>query len=233
MIGTLAKSSRSTDAARRPYPDPLTIEEYCAVEEAICVALERIFAEDHLPRPFDEVKVNTRLAARLNQMLAIGGPVPAFNCRVFETVVRGGEVENAEGTELEKRPDLTVRRAGDHPPGVDRAENALFVECKVIDKDRTMKRYVPDGLLRFVDGRYAASVTIGLMVGYVDGRYALPTTLRDYLDREGCPCPSRVVARSAPSSRGVYVTTHDRHTVYPGAGSRGSIHVSHLWVAAR
>jgi len=210
----------------------LTVEERCAVEDAITVALGAVFAQGDLARPLVEITVTERLATRLNEMLSAGQPVPGFNCRVFETVVVGGEGKNAAGTELEKRPDLTVRRCGDHPPGVHRLENALFVECKVIDRTRTMKCYVPAGLARFVDGRYASAVSVGLMVGYVDGAYSLPITLQQYLNRKDCQCPSQVVQRAGPSLRGVHETAHTRTWKYPGGGAPGVVCVGHLWMVA-
>lgn len=233
MIGPLSRPLAAAPVARRPYPDPLTIEELCAVEEAIGVALDAILAEKVLERPLVEIKVTRRLRTRLNEMLSLGQPVPGFNCRIFETVVVGNEEENAAGTELEKRPDLTIRRSGEHPLGVQRGENALFIECKVVDRTRTMKRYVPDGLARFVDGRYASAVSIGLMVAYVDGAYSLPGTLEQYLRRKDCPCPAPVTRRGGASQRGVHVTSHARTWPYPDGGAPGAVRVGHLWVTAR
>jgi hypothetical protein len=232
MTGSLAKPLAPRPGARRPYPDPLTREELCAVEEAIGVALEAILADRGRARPLDEVTVTHRLRRRLNEMLNDGQPVPGFTCRVFETLVVGNEEENAAGTAQEKRPDLTVRRCGPHPVGVDRGDNALFVECKVIDGTRTMRCYVPDGLARFVAGTYARAVSIGLMVGYVDGAYALPTTLQRYLDRAECGVPARVAPRPGPAMRPVYVTIHPRPWPYPEGGAPGDIRIGHLWITA-
>lgn len=230
MKVSLATPLTPRPTASRPYPDPLTPEELYAVEEAISVALERILTERSLARPLDEVTVTHRLRQRLNEMLNDSQPVPGFNCFLFETLVVGNEEENAAGTAMEKRPDLTIRRCGPHPVGVDRGDNALFIECKVVDATRTMKCYVPDGLARFVAGTYARAVSIGLMVGYVQGSYALPQTLQQYLDRPGCQVPAKVTARQSPSTRAMYVSVHPRSWSYPGGGHPGDIRIGHLWV---
>lgn len=231
MMGSLAKPITARPIARRPYPDPLTFEEVCAVEEAICVALEAILGERDLARPLDEVTVTRRLRRRLNEMLNDGEPVLGFTCRVFETLVVGNEEENAAGTAQEKRPDLTLRRSGQHPAGVDRGDNALFIECKVVDATRTMKCYVPDGLARFVIGTYARAVSIGLMVAYVDGPYALPRTLQQYLDRRDCKFPAQVVSQGS-AGRPRHVTVHPRTWTFPEGGAPGDIRIGHLWVVA-
>lgn len=231
MSALLAKPLTVRPSAQRPYPDPLTFEELCAVEEALRVALEAILADQDIVRPLDEVTVTRRLRLRLNEMLNDGRPVPGFTCRVFETLVVGNEEEDSTGAAQEKRPDLTVRRCGPHPVGVDRGDNALFVECKVIDSTRTMKRYVPDGLARFVVGTYARAVSIGLMVGYVDGPYRLPGTLQRYLDRADCVVPARVALRGGSAAPLRFATTHPRPWSYPGGGAPGDIRVAHLWVS--
>ena len=233
MKGGLAIPLTPRPAGRRPYPDPLTPEELCAVEEAIGRALEVILADRRLQRPLDEVTVTHRLRRRLNQMLNDGQPVPGFTCLLFETLVVGNEEENAAGTAKEKRPDLTIRRCGPHPIGVDRGDNALFIECKVVDATRTMKRYVPDGLARFVTGTYAGAVSVGLMVGYVQGPYALPGTLQRYLDRSDCEVPAKLTARHGSSARTVYDSVHRRSWSYPGGGRPSTIRVGHLWVLVR
>lgn len=231
MRGLLARPLAPPPSARLPYPDPLTEEEHHAVVEALRVALTATLAEADLTRPLQEVTVTHRLQHRLNAMLNEGQPVSAFNCRVFETVVVGNEMRNAAGTAQEKRPDLTVRRGGPHPVGFDRGDNALFIECKVIDAERLMGEYVPKGLGRFVDGTYAHAVPVGLMVGYVDGPFTLPQRLQQYLRRRDCPVPFR--ALHAPrEAGGLTVTVHPRGWTYPDGGAPGDIHVGHLWVAA-
>lgn len=44
-----------------------------------------------------------------------------------------------------------------------------------------MSRYCGDGLLRFVDGRYAWAVALGLMVGYARSGYTLPDHVEEHL----------------------------------------------------
>jgi len=230
MKASLARPLPPPPPAPRPYPDPLTAEEQRAVEDALRVALTATLAEPDITRPLQEVTVTHRLRDRLNTMLNAGQPVAAFSCSVFETVVVGNEEANVGGTAQEKRPDLTIRRCGVHRAGVHRGDNALFIECKVVDATRTMKRYVPDGLARFVDGTYARAVSIGLMVAYVDGPYRLPGTLQKYLRSKGCKLPTHAL-HPAGSKGGLPVSVHPRGRPYPEGGMPGDIRVGHLWVA--
>lgn len=45
----------------------------------------------------------------------------------------------------------------------------LMIECKRLDLSDLCRRYVKNGILRFVDGRYGSDVGYGVMVGYVLG----------------------------------------------------------------
>jgi hypothetical protein len=59
------------------------------------------------------------------------------------------------------------RELPDPGPVVESAHDALFVECKRVDKTHAAgSKYCEDGLCRFVDGDYAWAMEEGLMLGY-------------------------------------------------------------------
>lgn len=98
------------------------------------------------------------------------GSVKGFSCRTHEAVIRQGQVENFDLTRLSKTPDLCFRLRNDEeePRPVLSTHDALFVECKPVDRDHSAGgKYCDDGLCRFVDGDYAWAMEEGLMLGYV------------------------------------------------------------------
>ncbi len=99
--------------------------------------------------------------------------VDGFSRRTYETVTRGGQVENFDFTKPSKAPDLCFKLRNDEaePRPVLSVHDALFVECKPIDETHTVGRhYCGRGLCRFVDGDYAWAMEEGLMLGYARSR---------------------------------------------------------------
>lgn len=225
-------------SAPMPYPDPFSHEERCVIEEALRVGLERCFKRYPSLRqsPLDEVRLNAALDGELNSMMEdVSEPVPGFTSEVFNLIDRGRELCDHTGQLLEERPDLVLRRRKAPRNGMDPRYYALFIECKVVDRDRTMKRYVPEGLARFVDGDYAWAVTAALMVAYVDGDgYRLPGTLEGYLRKHATQSlKSDVALRDQPPAPAIYSTTHARSFAYRQGGGPGPIRVDHLWQRVR
>jgi len=98
------------------------------------------------------------------------GAVKGFNCGTYETVIRQGQTENYDFTKITKAPDLCfkLRNDAEEPRPVLSAHDALFVECKPVDRTHPAgSRYCDDGLTRFMDGDYAWAMEEGLMLGYV------------------------------------------------------------------
>ncbi len=155
-------------------------------------------------------------------------PVPEFNSQhgAFDYL----------GKALTLRPDLTFRRAY-IPPGLSTLNGCLFVEAKLIEPDKTMGKYCGDGLIRFVNGKYAWAVPQAMMLGYLrETSQALPDSLAAHLRRYGKqekyhPTDGpRAFARSRFAQR-AYLTTHDRTWPYPGTDrSPGPITVFHVWL---
>ena len=115
--------------------------------------------------PRREVPITIELQRELNRMLDTDNDL-GFTASIFETVIRGGETENADETSLERRPDLAFRLAGSAPAHTMREHYALFVECKLLDSAHTLKSYCDSGLRRFLDCEYAWAMPHALMLSY-------------------------------------------------------------------
>lgn len=114
--------------------------------------------------------------------------------------------------------------------------DALFLEAKPIAANRNASNYCRSGLERFITGRYAWRMPVGMMLGYVRNNdeitEELVPALRTnashwYQDFTRCPLTSR-----GPP---VYITTHNRVGVTVGVGvdaePAGDITVRHLWLS--
>ena len=76
-----------------------------------------------------------------------------------------GQSRTVDGR-IQKKPDLTFR-----PPLYRAVTNATrwgwFVECKILDGQRSVRAYADHGIQRFALGEYAAWMQSGAMLGYV------------------------------------------------------------------
>lgn len=116
-----------------------------------------------------EDEVTAALRAVIENDLRQTGKVAGFNRRTYETVVRQGQVVNFDLTKLTKAPDVCFKLRNDEeePRPVLSEHDALFVECKPVDKTHAAGgKYCDDGLNRFVEGDYAWAMEEALMVGY-------------------------------------------------------------------
>ena len=116
-----------------------------------------------------EDSITAALRGIIENDLRQSGSVKGFDRRSYDPVIRQGQVENYDFTKLSKTPDLCfrLRNNEEEPRSVLSAHDALFVECKPVDKDHAAGgKYCDDGLCRFVDGDYAWAMEEGLMLGY-------------------------------------------------------------------
>jgi hypothetical protein len=207
------------------------------VEAAIRTGLHRVLAATKFdPTTVVEKKLNQALVDELSRMLDESpAPVMGFRSTTFETVIRGPELVNYNGRQLERRPDIVFRRCGAAPEGIERQHYALFVECKIIDsKKRRMRYYCLQGVDRFRCGHYAWSVSLGMMVGYVRDNHHLPDTLRDYLLHSKHGQRHQTAAgpdlRDPPPAPGVWITRHRRRWKYKEGNAPGPITLHHIWL---
>jgi hypothetical protein len=116
-----------------------------------------------------EDEITAALRGIIENDLRQSGSVKGFSCRTYETVVRQGQVSNYDLTKLMKTPDLCfkLRNDDEEPRRAVSEHDALFVECKPVDKTHAVgSKYCDDGLCRFVDGDYAWAMEEGLLLGY-------------------------------------------------------------------
>lgn len=171
------------------------------------------------------------------------GSVKGFNCRTFEFVTRQSQVENYDRTKLTKAPDLCFKLRNDEeePRPVLSTHEALFVECKPIDKAHAAGgKYCDDGLCRFVDGDYAWAMEEGLMLGYARhdrtiSKHLIPAMQKpERLDRLATlelPRPVEQPGAGAESSaEALHVSRHRRGFLWVGdEGPATDILVYHSW----
>lgn len=221
---------------------PFTSSEMLVIEAALRMAWARVSRS--IGANATEPKISERLIAELDRMMNLEPPaVPGFDSDTFETPSRGQELVDFTGAYLEKRPDITLRKIGRYPEVPEKTHWALFVECKILDEGRTAGTYCRDGLMRFVDGKYAWAVSSAMMLGYCREGYSLPQTLerhferkiRDKADKRRYHEKYCCVATKLGSPLGVsraWISEHRRDWSYPSPneGEPGPVSVTHLWL---
>lgn len=190
-----------------------------------------------------EDSITAALRTVIENDLRQSGSVKGFSRRTYDTVIRQGQVANYDGTKRAKAPDLCFKLRNDEeePRPVLSEHDALFVECKPVDKSHAAgSKYCDDGLCRFVDGDYAWAMEEGLMLGYArHGRTiaknlipALQSAERlDRLKTAELPHPVEhpgAVARDG--AEGLHVSRHRRGFPWvAGKGPASDILVYHSW----
>lgn len=221
---------------RRPYPDAFSPSERAVIEVALVqgiLALKDAKALDF--KTCSEVEINSALELLLNRMLDSDPPVLAgFSKAFFQTVVRGAELNNHDGSLPEKRPDLAFRSTRTQPLLVFPEQCVLLVECKIVDHAHPMKLYGRNGIQRFVDGTYSWAVSSAMMLGYSRDDYHPTVQLHKHLVGYGRnynlvePLKRRDAGVTDPE---LYISIHDRRTVTgipPTPDGRIILH--HLWL---
>ncbi|KPF65941.1 hypothetical protein IP84_17300 [beta proteobacterium AAP99] len=182
-----------------------------------------------------ERDITAELQRQLVKLLNTG-EVRGFSTAMFAPPVRGQEVENHSGSEKEKRPDLTFHRLAARP--VD-TQNAQFYECKIVGRGRTLNDYHDNGVMRFVDGRYAWAMPHAGMIAYVsppppaaaiaalDGYW---TAARSSAQMEGLPTNQLEVDMSI--GQAVAISVHQRTFMLPGQSLPAEIVLRHMWLSA-
>lgn len=229
-----------------PYP-AWPVEQIVVVEEAITTAMQRVLAEK-LPQDIVIAKENditNWLEDELCSLLDTDA-VAGFSYFVFEKPRRGSEKENYNGTKISKKPDLLFQRLG-NPAGVmDTRQDAWFCECKILEakSKHTLKEYIEDGLMRFVEGDYAWAMPSAQMIGYARhiavkdfrptnqlSEYFTKTetkTGKTYAALTGLITEKTQMLRAAGTPP-IHATTHVRSFPLRDNGTPGPITLRHLW----
>ena len=161
-------------------------------------------------------------------------PVPGFTADIYETLDRGNELEDYRGKELEKRPDMTFRPTGraSNLPG--KRHWGLFCECKRIGPTNVAATYCKQGLVRFIEGKYAWAVSVAMMIGFARDGYTLPETIDKHFRRKNSPTYNRRKDKLEPAGQPsqAWVSVHERSWTYVGdtGGAPGPISVRHIWL---
>lgn len=102
---------------------------------------------------------------------------PGFHAGFFGMPVRDGKLPSWDGKSIDQMPDITIYPAIPRHNIADQRHDALFFECKVLDKTRGLDLYRSQGIERFTQGRYAWRMPHAGMVAYVLERSeSSPTT---------------------------------------------------------
>ncbi len=226
--------------------------QFLIVEEAMVVAWDLLRTQP--PAGFDWAKadedtITHHLRLILCNKVLNKRIVDGFNLDIFR-VYREPKFANYLGKDIDKMPDLFVDIIG-RPEVELHSDDGLFIECKPVDSTHTVGScYCSEGLIRFVDGRYAWAMTEAMMVGYARSDYEIDPkkkrgteSLKQALNKK----PSNITTKAGPSpcsrskatalSEAVHVTQHDRKDdkgnplIYKETGDKiPDITIRHLWL---
>jgi hypothetical protein len=213
------------------------------IRRVVLRAFEMLCERGYSLRGKREDEITAALRGIIENELRQKGSINGFNCRSYEAVFRQSQAESYDLKKLAKTPDLffKLRNHEEEPRPVLSTHEALFVECKPVDKSHPAgSKYCDDGLVRFVEGDYAWAMEEGLMLGYArDGRTiekhlipALRETAR--FDRLRTVELPRLVERAGfgmeNGVEALYVSRHRRAFSWvAGKGPATDILIYHSW----
>lgn len=163
--------------------------------------------------------------------------VSGFNREYFVPPVREAKLENFNGTRRDLMPDLLIGMQG-RPKAKIPWQDFLFIECKPVDRRHPAgSAYCDAGLIRFVRGDYAWTMTSALMIGYASKDYSISPKLTDALKERSAeistvshpqPCG---YSRQTAISEATHLSKHSRTFSYVQTGiGAPTITVRHLWL---
>jgi hypothetical protein len=181
----------------------------------------------HALRASPEASINAMMCSQLNTMVSSDRQW----AQLVTKVSRGEESFTFSGKSIEKRPDLSLVLTGRNP------NFPLVVECKLLDKNKTVGLYCRKGLLRFVVGHYAWATQDSFMVAYVRNGSTVDGGLAPHLHKYRMRPLDRYATAELPVAvagvpRLLRRSIHGRKFRYPGRspGNPGAIAVWHLWL---
>jgi hypothetical protein len=218
-----------------PYPT-WSQDNIRTVERAIIAAWQCLASSPAAKQVLDsgtEVEISTQLLNVLCSLLNAQS-VHGFTGYVFEPPIRGQELEDVTGTELEKRPDISIRLRTSTPYT---QHNSLFFECKRISPTRTVADYINEGLIKFCDQRYAWGMSHAGMLAYVQSVTPTPEAkieLENYWlnNPTSFTVPNCDLVVESNGSASVTITTHQRVIPLPNGHASGDITLRHLWLSS-
>jgi hypothetical protein len=184
-----------------------------------------------------EDEVTHELHERLYNEIFDKGVVAGFDRNIFATVIREPKIRNFNGTNLDKMPDLFVEFV-DRPVGVLYSQHGIFTECKPVDAVHTVGvHYCDKGIIRFIRGDYAWTMTSALMVGYVTKGYTILPKLPEALGSRTTLIPTLEApkpcqhSQAGPTHEVIHISRHERTFKYVENGQPAPpITIRHLWL---
>ena len=231
----------TTDGIQLPHP-PISLRSLLVVESALCEAW-RLMRDE--PRGTfkldegDEDDITLELHERLYDEVFSKGLIPGFNTEVFASVGREPKIRNFNRTHPDKMPDLFIQFV-DRPVGALYSQHGIFIECKPVDDDHAVgKHYCDKGIIRFIQGDYAWTMTSVLMIGYARSDYTILPKLPDTLALASrakkiptldAPQPCQH-SQAGPINEVVHISRHNRTFKYVENGKAAPpITLRHLWL---
>lgn len=180
-----------------------------------------------------EVEISVQLLDALGGLLNAKS-IKGFTGYVFEPPIRGQELEDVTGKELEKRPDISIRLRASLPYT---QHNSLFYECKRISPTRTVGDYVSEGLIKFCDQRYAWGMLHAGMLAYVQNLTPAPQAnveLESYWlnNPTSFTVPIRDLVVESSGMVSVTITVHPRAIPLPNGIAPSDVTLRHLWLSS-
>lgn len=179
-----------------------------------------------------EAELTAMLQDSLTDLLATAS-VHGFSAAVFGAPIRGQEIEDYSGLYIEKRPDLTFPRLSARPAI---NHNALFYECKILGRGRTLDDYIGEGVARFENGNYAWAMPQAGMIAYVaeaiwegnacealSGRWTHATNAAPH-------CPVVPTEEDLSSLPVIAISIHARKFILRNGEVPGNITLRHIWL---
>ena len=212
--------------------DPLEDIHLDIIAEMLALAWDDLYiSQENTLKTGAEAEVTALMESRLKFLL----DEDSLWSNMVHTIVRGNETVSFDGTHLEVRPDLSIyltARDRRHP---------LVVECKLIDAstEKTAGQYCSDGLVRFIEGKYAWATREAFMLAYVRDGTSISTALTPVLVKNQQTNPDPYRTEAVPefadhSTLDLARSRHGRIFSYPVAAPNnkpGPISLWHLWVS--
>jgi hypothetical protein len=210
---------------------------HAAVTAAFVIIRKRGFGL----RDAAENSITNKLEGILVNDILNRGSVDGFDKNFFCRVNRGSEVENFSGEKIGKKPDLVFHLQRENSLW-DIRQDALFAECKPVDRDHSLSANYCGvgtnrvGVERFVIGDYAWAMHEALMIGYVrDGFHIHPHLAECLADPTrhkslGEPSPPEPVHSGCDGTEPLHQTRHLRRFVWKENGQPATpIALYHSW----
>jgi hypothetical protein len=221
--------------------DPLGERWLLVVHAAVSAAFPIIRQSGFDLRRAGENMITNKLEDVLMNDLLNSGTVEGFDKLFFGPVTRGSEVENYNGEKISKKPDLVFHLQRENVLW-DRRQDAIFAECKLVDRDHSLSaNYCAIGtdrvgVERFGIGHYAWAMHEAMMIGYVrDGFRIDPHLVESLADPKrhkslGSPTRPASILSGSEGTEPLYQTRHKRLFTWKETGKIAtSITLYHSW----